>query len=56
MLGYEPHLEEGGISNPELELYITWMARTLQPDTIGAYLSNGIRHLSEAAGAMGAAQ
>ena len=50
LLGYEPHLEEGGISNPELELYITWMARTLQPDTIGAYLSNGIRHLSEAAG------
>ena len=50
LLGYEPHLEEGGISNPELELYITWMARTLQPDTIGAYLSNGIRHLTEASG------
>ena len=32
LLGYEPHLQAGGISNPELELYITWMARTLRPD------------------------
>ena len=50
LLGYEPHLQAGGITNPELELYITWMARTLRPDTISQYLSNGIRHLSEAAG------
>jgi hypothetical protein len=50
LLGYEPHLQKGGITNPELELYITWMARTLRPETIGQYLSNGIRHLSEASG------
>ena len=50
LLGYEPHLQQGGISNPELELYITWMARTLKPQTISQYLSSGIRHLSEAAG------
>jgi len=50
LLGYEPHANPGGMTDHELNLYITWMARTLSHATIGGYLTCGVRHLSEAAG------
>ena len=50
LLGYQPHAQAGGITPHELELYITWMARTLAPGTISGYLSSGLRHLVEATG------
>lgn len=46
-----PHtVQQGGISDYELGMYVAWMARTLAHNTIQKYISMGVRLVHEAAG------
>jgi hypothetical protein len=50
LTGIHFHLQPGGITDDQLNRFISWLARRVQYKTVKAYISMGVRLVHEAAG------